>query len=70
MLPPACLPQVLDPWNELCPDEEGGHYCAFDRFVKLKEKNPKLKTLLAVGGWREGSVDYSVVSVNYRYINY
>nr|AWU46592.1 chitinase 4 [Scylla paramamosain] len=56
--------EVLDPWNELCPDEDGGHYCAFDRFVKLKEKNPKLKTLLAVGGWREGSEDYSVMAAD------
>ncbi|KAK8374967.1 hypothetical protein O3P69_011314 [Scylla paramamosain] len=54
--------EVLDPWNELCPDEEGGNNCAYDRFVALKEVNPSLTVLLAVGGWREGSVDYSVMA--------
>lgn len=53
---------MLDPYNELCPEEPGGGLCAFDRFVALKKINPALKTLLAVGGWREGSEDYSVVS--------
>lgn len=50
--------QVLDPWNELC-DNYGK--CAFDRFTDLKQKNTNLKTLLAVGGWNEGSAKYSNV---------
>nr|AKP18003.1 chitinase 4 [Eriocheir sinensis] len=56
--------EVLDPWNELCPEEEGGYYCAFDRFTALKEINPDLVVLLAVGGWREGSEDYSVMAAD------
>jgi len=52
--------EVLDPWNENCPDDDpAGNYCAYDRFVALKETNPALKTILAVGGWNEGSTDYS-----------
>merc|ERR1712002_232486 len=54
--------EVLDPWNELCPNEEGGNNCAFDRFVALRDINPNLKILLAVGGWNEGSEDYSYMS--------
>ncbi|XP_046399185.1 chitinase-3-like protein 1 [Ischnura elegans] len=46
----------LDPWNDLYDDYGLG---AFTRFCKLKEKNPKLKTLLAIGGWNEGSPKYS-----------
>ncbi|XP_071539685.1 chitinase-3-like protein 1 [Panulirus ornatus] len=48
--------RVLDPWNELC-DNYGK--CAFDRFTALKQKNKDLITLLAVGGWNEGSAKYS-----------
>ncbi|XP_063850671.1 chitinase-3-like protein 1 [Scylla paramamosain] len=48
--------KVLDPWNELC-DDYG--LCAFDRFTALKKKNTKLVTILAVGGWNEGSTKYS-----------
>nr|ACR23314.1 chitinase 4 precursor [Penaeus vannamei] len=52
--------EVLDPWNELCPDEsEGGNNCAYNRFTDLKKIIPNLKTILAVGGWNEGSEDYS-----------
>ncbi|MPC36078.1 Acidic mammalian chitinase [Portunus trituberculatus] len=48
--------KVLDPWNELC-DDYG--LCAFDRFTALKKKNTNLVTILAVGGWNEGSTKYS-----------
>ncbi|CAL4236974.1 unnamed protein product, partial [Meganyctiphanes norvegica] len=53
--------EVLDTWNELC--EDWGR-CAFNRFTALKEQNPNLKTLIAVGGWSEGSVDYSVMAAD------
>ena len=53
---------MLDPWNENCPeDDPPGDHCAFQRFVALKEQNPDLKVILAVGGWNEGSEDYSNV---------
>ncbi|XP_042214243.1 acidic mammalian chitinase-like [Homarus americanus] len=48
--------RVLDPFNELC---ENYGKCAYNRFTALKEQNTELKTLLAVGGWNEGSPKYS-----------
>ena len=48
--------QSLDPWNDL-PDNWGKN--GFGRFVGLKKRNPQLKTLLAIGGWNEGSLKYS-----------
>lgn len=35
---------------------------SYKRFNKLKEINPNLKTIIAIGGWNEGSVTYSNVS--------
>ncbi|XP_066937419.1 chitinase-3-like protein 1 [Macrobrachium rosenbergii] len=58
--------EVLDPWNELCPDEPGGHYCAFERTVALKNYNPDLKVIIAIGGWNEGSEDYSVMAADHH----
>ena len=34
----------------------------FRRFNELKKRNPNFKTLVAIGGWNEGSVRYSEVS--------
>ncbi|XP_064103794.1 acidic mammalian chitinase-like [Macrobrachium nipponense] len=56
--------EVLDPWNELCPDEQGGHRCAFERAVALKKENPALVVMVAIGGWNEGSEDYSVMAAD------
>lgn len=33
----------------------------YERIVALKEENPCLKVMLAVGGWNEGSEKYSLV---------
>lgn len=33
------------------------------RFTNLKAKNPKLKALVAIGGWNEGSEKYSKVEI-------
>ncbi|KAK0085497.1 hypothetical protein PV325_005030 [Microctonus aethiopoides] len=46
----------LDPWQDL-PDNYGKN--GFGRFNKLREKNPSLKTIIAIGGWNEGSKNYS-----------
>lgn len=50
--------RVLDSWNDLEEDYGKG---AFKRFVNLKQRNPKVKTLIAIGGWNEGSEKYSKV---------
>ncbi|XP_042214258.1 chitinase-3-like protein 1 [Homarus americanus] len=51
--------KVLDPWNELCKDSGK---CAYNRFTALKARNTNLVTILAVGGWNEGSPKYSTMS--------
>ncbi|CAH2098230.1 unnamed protein product [Euphydryas editha] len=51
----------LDPYLDL-PDDWGKDN--FGKFNALKIQNPKLKTLLAVGGWNEGSAKYSVMAGN------
>ncbi|KAF2367148.1 Chitin binding domain [Trinorchestia longiramus] len=53
--------KALDAWNDLC-DNYGK--CAFDRFTGLKNANPNLKALLAIGGWNEGSAKYSAMAAN------
>ncbi|XP_051166063.1 chitinase-3-like protein 2 isoform X2 [Leptopilina boulardi] len=50
--------RVLDSWQDL-PDNYGKN--GFGRFNALREKNPRLKTLIAIGGWNEGSRKYSSV---------
>ncbi|KAF5270887.1 hypothetical protein FQR65_LT05404 [Abscondita terminalis] len=49
--------KVLDQWNDI-------DLKAFVRFNKLKLINPNLKTLIAVGGWNEGSTKYSTMAGN------
>lgn len=50
--------QALDAYNDLYENWGKG---AFLRFTGLKEKNPGLKALIAIGGWNEGSTKYSQV---------
>lgn len=50
------LLKILDEWNEL---EENWGRGAMRRFTNLKQRNPAVKTLLAIGGWNEGSEKYS-----------
>lgn len=54
---------AFDPWLDLSKDEAGGGLDAYARFTKkLKEKNPSLKTIIAIGGWNEGSEKYSAMA--------
>lgn len=46
----------LDPYNDL-PENWGKG--AMVRFTGLKNQNPELKAILAIGGWNEGSEKYS-----------
>lgn len=36
----------------------------YERFAALKSTNKKLKTLLSIGGWNEGSRRFSSISKN------
>lgn len=57
--------EAFDPWLDLNKDEPGGGLDAFSRFTSgLKRKNPSVKTLIAVGGWNEGSEKYSAMASN------
>ncbi|KAF2880907.1 hypothetical protein ILUMI_25265 [Ignelater luminosus] len=49
--------KIIDSWQDI--DLEG-----YKRFNALKLRNPKLKTLIAIGGWNEGSEVYSQVVSN------
>lgn len=51
----------LDPWNDLKDNYGKG---AFERFTGLKKINPRLKTLIAIGGWNEGSIKYSAMAAD------
>ena len=44
--------RALDPYNEL---EDNWGKGAYKRFTNLKNINPNLVTLLAIGGWNEGN---------------
>ena len=35
---------------------------AYARFVGLKAQNPRVKALIAIGGWTEGSSNYSTMA--------
>ncbi|GFV83266.1 probable chitinase 2 [Trichonephila clavipes] len=48
--------RCLDPYYDL---EENYGKGAFKRFTGLKKINPELKTIVAIGGWNEGSTRYS-----------
>ncbi|CAL4096929.1 unnamed protein product, partial [Meganyctiphanes norvegica] len=53
--------KVLDPCNDL-PENWGKN--AYGLFTGLKAQNPELKTLLAIGGWNEGSMKYSKMAAD------
>ena len=51
----------LDAYNDL---KENWGKGAYLRFNALKQINKKLKTIIAIGGWNEGSVKYSNMASN------
>lgn len=53
--------RVLDPWNDL-PD--GGGKDGYRKFNALRKDNPKLKTMIGMGGWNEGSSKYSSLAAS------
>jgi chitinase len=55
--------EAFDPWNDLDP-EEGGGKGAYRRFNELKNVNPKLLTIIAIGGWNAGSANYSEMAAD------
>ncbi|ALC40502.1 Cht4, partial [Drosophila busckii] len=53
--------RVIDPYLDL---EDNGGRGNLKKFNALKLKNPTLKTLVAVGGWNEGSKRFSQVAAD------
>lgn len=49
----------LDPWQDLKDDWGKGGY---ERITKMRETYPHLKVSLAIGGWNEGSKNYSILA--------
>lgn len=45
-----------DPWQDLTDDYGKG---GFQRITKLKNSFPHVKVTVAIGGWNEGSTNYS-----------
>lgn len=52
---------VYDPYLDL---KENWGLGAFERFNNLKKRNPQLSTLIAIGGWNEGSTKYSAMAAD------
>ncbi|EAT48574.1 AAEL000389-PA, partial [Aedes aegypti] len=40
---------------------------AFQRFIGLKSRNPNVKLMVAIGGWNEGSINYSNMAASATY---
>lgn len=51
----------LDPWQDLTEDYGKGGY---ERIVRLKDRYPHLKVTIAIGGWNEGSENYSKLAAD------
>lgn len=51
----------IDPWADL---EEGGAKGGYKRATGLRSRHPGLKVTLAIGGWNEGSANYSELAAS------
>ncbi|KAJ6643690.1 putative chitinase 2 [Pseudolycoriella hygida] len=51
----------LDPWQDLKDDYGKGGY---EHLTSLKKNHPHLKVTLAIGGWNEGSKNYSIMAAD------
>ncbi|CAG9859954.1 unnamed protein product [Phyllotreta striolata] len=51
---------IVDPW-ESNSKSDGGNYNGFQDLVNLRQQNPNLNVLVSLGGWNEGSKNFSVV---------
>jgi chitinase len=52
--------KVFDPWIDTNPTNANGQM--YSKFVALKNQNPSLKTMIAIGGWadsNDGTAKYS-----------
>nr|XP_022913582.1 probable chitinase 2 isoform X1 [Onthophagus taurus] len=49
----------LDPYQDLTENYGKG---GFNRFVRLKDRYPHLKVSIAIGGWTQGSTNYSIMA--------
>uniref|UniRef100_A0A6P7GU94 Probable chitinase 10 n=1 Tax=Diabrotica virgifera virgifera TaxID=50390 RepID=A0A6P7GU94_DIAVI len=54
---------IVDPW-ESNDRNNGGYYEGFKQLKNLKNTNPGLKILLSLGGWNEGSKNFSIVAAD------
>ncbi|XP_072382080.1 chitinase-3-like protein 1 [Diabrotica undecimpunctata] len=54
---------IVDPWesNDV---NNGGYYEGFKQLKNMKNTNPGLKVLLSLGGWNEGSKNFSIVAAD------
>lgn len=50
-----------DPWQDLKDNWGKGGY---EKLVGMRNANPHLKVLIAIGGWNEGSERYSDLAAN------
>lgn len=48
--------KALDPWQDL---EDNGGKGGYKKLTSYKVSHPHLKVLLAIGGWNEGSINFS-----------
>ncbi|XP_062555250.1 probable chitinase 2 isoform X2 [Armigeres subalbatus] len=51
----------LDRWKDL---KDNNGLGGFEKLVGMRNSNPNLKVMISIGGWSEGSVEYSKLAAN------